>query len=289
MRVSAVIPCYKRPDTLRKTLLSLCAQSYVVDETVVTDDGSGDEILLMLRELAPSLKFPVKYVNHADLGFRASKTRNNGIRVATGDFLVFSDHDLVFTKNYVKTFVDNARRGEFLVSWPVRLTREQTELVTDEMILSASVGSVVTPEQWESVGKQRRKDLFYRLLHRLGLRPIGPKLRSGVFAAFREDLVAVNGFDEAYKGWGNEDDDLGWRLHRFGVKGRNATTSEVAIHLWHPANDGAARANLAYYRKRIAEIKKGDYLCRYGINNPLDSDPPSEPVLLEGGKGATSP
>lgn len=276
MKVSAIIPCYQRPDTLRRTLLSLSSQSFLVDEAVVTDDGSSADIPGMLRELVQSLRFRVRYVTHEDRGFRAARTRNNGVRLAKGDFLVFADHDIVFTRDYVRTFVENARKKEFLVSWPVRLTSEQTELVTDGMVMASDYRRLITPEQWRSIAKQHRKDAFYRLLHRFGLRPIGPKLRSGVLALFKEDFLAVNGFDELYKGWGNEDDDLGWRLHRCGVKGRNVTTSEVPIHLWHPVNSGGPRANLAYYKKRIEEIKRGDCVCEHGINSPLDDDPPRE-------------
>lgn len=274
MKISAIVTSFNQPDLVRKTLLSLNSQSVLPDEVIVTDDGSTADIPGMLKTLAPSLRFRVRYVTHEDRGFRAARTRNNGVRLAEGDFLVFADHDIVFTKNYVRTFVENARKKEFLVSWPVRLSSEQTELVTDAMILAADYGGLITPEQWKSIGKQHRKDAFYRVLHRLGLRPIGPKLRSGVLALFKEDFMAVNGFDELYKGWGNEDDDLGWRLHRCGIKGRNVTTTEVPIHLFHPVNSGAGRPNLAYYKKRIEEIKRGDCVCKHGINSPLDDDPP---------------
>ncbi|TAL17887.1 glycosyltransferase [bacterium] len=277
MKISLIVTSYNQPGFLRKALLSANSQSLRPDEAVVADDGSSADIAGMLRTLAPSLAFPVRCVTHADRGFRAARTRNNGARIAGGDFLVFADQDIVFTKNYIKTFVDNAREKEFLVSWPVRLTSEQTDLVTDEMITVADFSGLITPEQWAGVKKQHRKDAFYRVLHRLRLRPIGPKLRSGVLALFKEDFMAVNGFDEMYKGWGNEDDDLGWRLYSYGAKGRNVTTIEVPVHLFHPTNSGGTRPNKEYYKKRIAEIRKGDYRCEYGMLSPLDDD---RPVVL---------
>jgi hypothetical protein len=43
---------------------------------------------------------------------------------------------------------------------------------------------------------------------------------------------AHGGYNEAYKGWGGEDNDLFVRLTRSGVGARN--TNIHPIHIWHP-------------------------------------------------------
>ena len=56
-------------------------------------------------------------------------------------------------------------------------------------------------------------------------------------AIWRDDLHAVNGFDERYQGWGLEDSELSIRLFNSGIfrnEGRLATT---VIHLWHEERD----------------------------------------------------
>jgi hypothetical protein len=212
-------------------------------------------------------------VRQPDRGFRLAKCRNNGARAASGDLLVFADQDLVFTRDYLRTFAEAARPRTFLVSWPVRLTAEQTEEVTDDFVRRGAFSGLVTPAQAALVRKQFRKDLFYFWLHRLGVREIGPKLRGGIFAVSKTDYSSVNGFDEAYQGWGNEDDDLGRRLHRSGVRGRNVFRTEYPVHLFHPPfNAGGARPNLEYYERRVREIRKGDFRCRYGLESPLGND-----------------
>ena len=270
--ISAIIPSYNRPDLLEKTLHSFAAQSLLVDEVVIADDGSSVDIPAALLSTLSKLPFRVKYVWQEDLGFRAARARNNGVREAGGDFLVFADQDLVFTTDYVKTFAEKCREGEFLVSHPVRLTREESELVTLAMVAAGDYAGVLSEEKLGEVARLCRKDRLYSLLNRLGLRPIGPKLRSGVFAIRRDDLLSVNGFDEKYKGWGNEDDDLGWRLHYAGVRGRNVTRREVPIHLWHESK-AVMRSNKEYYRARRKDIKAGDVRAQYGIDNTLDEDP----------------
>jgi len=271
MSITAIIPSYNRPDLLSKTLSSFAAQSLVVDEVVIADDGSSVDIPAALEGLLSKLPFSVKFVWQEDLGFRAARARNNGVREARGDFLVFADQDLIFTRNYVKTFAENCRKGEFLVSHPLRLTQEESERVTSEMVDRCDYSALLSEEKLAEVAKLCRKDRLYTLLKRLGLRPIGPKLRSGVFAIWRDDLLLVNGFDEKYKGWGNEDDDLGWRLHYAGVRGRNVTRREVPIHLWHESK-AATRTNKEYYRARRKEIKAGDVRAENGIENTFDPD-----------------
>jgi glycosyltransferase involved in cell wall biosynthesis len=283
MKISVIVTSYNRPELVRQALASLGSQSLLPDEVVIADDGSSADIAGILRDSAPGLRFGLKGVTHADLGFRLARSRNNGARVASGDLLVFTDQDIVFTKDYLRTIADNARKGEFLVSFPVRLSEADSLKVTGEVIKNCAFEEIVTGEYLKPVAKQYRKDLFYRLIHKIGLRPIGPKLRGGVCAIWKDDFVAVNGYDEMYRGWGNEDDDLGWRLYRYGVKGRNVTTVEVPIHLWHPTNSGGTRPNREYYKKRIAEIRKGDYRCEYGIMSPLGDDRPQ--VIYPGSSG----
>jgi hypothetical protein len=253
-----------------------------VDEVIISDDGSNSDIREGVKEVLPVLRCPVLFVTQPDRGFRAAKCRNNGIRAATGDYLIFSDQDIVFPKDYVRTFLHNLRPREFLVGDPVRLSEAQTATLTDQDVREGRCARVCTEANVRFVRQQYRKDLSYRILHRLGLRPIGPKLRSGVFGAWRADLLSVNGFDEEYRGWGNEDDDLGWRLHQAGITGRNVFKEVYPLHLYHPSHHvSGVRANREYYRRRGREIRAGDFIARHGVDDPLGGDE-SVVVKLQG-------
>ena len=67
-------------------------------------------------------------------------------------------------------------------------------------------------------------------------------------AAWRADLLRVNGLDETYAGWGLEDSDLVIRLLHAGVKHKSARFAAPAFHLWHAEND---RSKLAANQQRL--------------------------------------
>jgi len=52
-------------------------------------------------------------------------------------------------------------------------------------------------------------------------------------ALWRKDFLAVNGFDESYRGWGHEDADLVVRLLRHGLLRKDGHFGVPVLHLWH--------------------------------------------------------
>lgn len=278
-KVSVIIPVYNRFGFLRRALLCLKNQSFVVDEVVISDDGSAEDIPGQLKHLCLDARFEIKYVRQDDKGFRLSKCRNNGARLSTGDLLIFLDQDIIYTKNFIQTFVDHVSPDKFLVAWPIRLKPNQMVHLTDEMILAGDYSTLISQEQRRRVNKQYHKDMFYQFCQKLRVRDIGPKLRSGLFAVSRENYFKVNGFDEKYQGWGNEDDDMGRRLHAAGIVGKNPFRHEFPLHMWHePNHDEKNRLNFHYYQQRKTQIHHGDFYCEFGINNPLGEE---KPVVIE--------
>ena len=61
----------------------------------------------------------------------------------------------------------------------------------------------------------------------------------------------MNGFDEAYEGWGYEDSDLVVRLIRASVYRKDGRFATLVFHLWHPENDRSSEADNA---ERLEEI-----------------------------------
>ncbi|MBN1558835.1 glycosyltransferase [candidate division KSB1 bacterium] len=271
--ISLIIPVFNRLDFLGRALLCLQHQSFRIDELVVTDDGSSEDVLGLVKELAKDLPFHIKYVRQENKGFRLSKIRNNGVRASTGDWLIFLDQDIIYTNGFIRTFVDHFQPRRFLVSWEIRLDEEQTKNLTPDMLRAGNYHGLVTRRQLNDIGRQYRKDLFYVLCKKLHVRHIGPKLRGGLFAVSRADFFTVNGFDENYQGWGNEDDDLGRRLDAAGITGKNPFFREYPMHMWHePHREGTRRVNLEYYSERVKQIMRGDFYCTYGINNPREQE-----------------
>jgi hypothetical protein len=68
---------------------------------------------------------------------------------------------------------------------------------------------------------------------------------------WRTDLQQVNGFDEAYSGWGLEDSDLVIRLLHLGVRHKNGRFGAPLAHLWHAEND---RSRLGRNQQRLEQL-----------------------------------
>lgn len=106
MKLSVIIPTYNRSDLLADTINSLCDQYLLSSEyeILVVDNNSTDDTYETVKESI--LKFPknsIRYVYESRQGdFFA---RNRGAEEAVGEYLVFTDDDAVFDKNYLDTIL----------------------------------------------------------------------------------------------------------------------------------------------------------------------------------------
>lgn len=81
----------------------------------------------------------------------------------------------------------------------------------------------------------------------------------------RDDLIAINGFDEAYQGWGLEDSDLVIRLLKSGIGHKTARFAAPVLHLWHREND---RSSLESNQTILDEVLQGTRTeARFGIRH----------------------
>ena len=266
MKLSVILNTFNRPQYTRLALHSLKCQSRPPDEVVVSDDGSIDSQLPLLREMAPTLPFRLLFVTQQHNGFQLARCRNNGILVSSGDYLAFMDQDLLLTQGYLATHQQYASSGSFLIPQVIILNEEQTERIEPAQIELGDFSSILSTEQLHKNRKQYREDAFYQLARRFRYRTHRPKLKGGLFSIYRDDILKVNGYDEAYRGWGNEDDDLGRRLYAAAIPGRNPFKNDFAMHMYHEPNHSAGeRRNLEYYKQRKQMISSGDYACDQGL------------------------
>ena len=264
MKVSLIVPTYNRLELLRKSLLSIISQPFQPHELVISDDGSSEDIIEGVWDILEQANFRIKFIRQEDRGFRAARCRNNAVRETEGDFIVCFDPDIVFSKYYLTTLVQSARNNKFIVGNVIRFTEAENEKITLDHIKKGDYSSILSEGQQKIPIAYYKKELFYSLLNRLKLRRQGPKLRSCVVGFFKEDFIKVNGFDEKFVGWGNEDDDLGVRFYAAGIKGKNPFKKDYAIHLWHERFHNGERINKCYQKERMKEIGRNNFRCKYG-------------------------
>lgn len=102
MLVSIVTPTYNREDMLPRAARSVFEQSYDPIEYVVVDDGSTDGTEAVVEGFEyPDLQYVKLDENHG-----VSTARNEGIKAATGRFVLFVDADDELRESAVSTLVE---------------------------------------------------------------------------------------------------------------------------------------------------------------------------------------
>jgi amino acid adenylation domain-containing protein len=92
--VSVVIPAYNSSNFLITAIKSVLAQTHLLVEIIVVDDGSTDDTKAVFDGIASALRhrdLAIKYIYQTNQG--AASARNAGISASTGNYLVFLDSD----------------------------------------------------------------------------------------------------------------------------------------------------------------------------------------------------
>lgn len=88
--ISVIVPVYNVERYLRKSLDSVCSQSFTDIEIICVNDGSTDNSLDILNEYAKKDE-RLKIINQENQGLGAS--RNRGLKESTGKYICFIDPD----------------------------------------------------------------------------------------------------------------------------------------------------------------------------------------------------
>lgn len=89
-KISVILPVYNVEKYLRRCLDSLLKQTFTDFEAICVNDGSPDKSLHILEEYAAK-DSRIKIVTQENQGL--SMARNNGLKIATGDYIYFLDSD----------------------------------------------------------------------------------------------------------------------------------------------------------------------------------------------------
>jgi glycosyltransferase involved in cell wall biosynthesis len=269
VKTAVIVTTYNRPDALAAVLAGYEAQSTKSFELLVADDGSTSATREVVDQFSARAKGAIQHVWHEDLGFRAAAIRNRALATASADYIIFTDGDCIPDRDFVATHQRLAEAGYFVAGNRILLSERMTARALSASIPLCNFSGV----KW--LGARLRGDINRLLpLIRLpdgGWRKSSPDRWKGIktcnVAAWRDDLVRVNGLDESYSGWGLEDSDLVIRLLHAGVKHKSARFAAPVFHLWHKEND---RASLAENQRKLdallasTRVRAEEGLDQYG-------------------------
>jgi glycosyltransferase involved in cell wall biosynthesis len=256
MKLAVIVTTYNRPDALAAVFAGYAAQDTTAYELIVADDGSTGETRRLVAEHAAQAPYPVHHVWQEDCGFRAAAIRNRALAQADADYVIFSDGDCVPPRHFVSRHRALAERGFFLSGNRILLSRRFTAKVLEEHVAIHEWHTA----QWLAAWLRRdvNRALPLVVLPDGAYRKRAPGRWKGVktcnLSAWRRDLLAVNGLDEIYSGWGLEDSDLVVRLIRAGIKHKSARFAAPVFHLWHRDFD---RSRLAENQLRLEVVLSG--------------------------------
>jgi glycosyltransferase involved in cell wall biosynthesis len=257
--ISVIIPTFNRARYLDLTLASYLGQSDRDFELVIVDDGSTDDTADVVATYRDQVR--VACVHQANRG--RSHARNTAIEHAQGDLLIFSDDDRIASRSFIAEHRAEHRADtprvvlgwqeailsiwmpdlmiaagtivELLARRPNlrgQLRDSVTALITPEMVrdeLDATIADFSCPEPWqqkiaETIERYGLDLNGYCFPWRLGV--------TGNLSVPRQLVRDVGMFDVELRGWGLEDLDLHYRLHRAGAATRVSRTA-INYHQFH--------------------------------------------------------
>ena len=223
--VSVIVSVYNQNTTLALLLNLLTQQNYTGPwEIIVCDDGSDTDTLSVIQAASRCFDGRLRYVWQSRNGWGLAKSRNNALRCANGNVIVFMDADLAVPPDFVsrhaschsdgkRRLVCGTRRWLFLDELPqgISLAGFVPALLTSQTGMSALYSEVQyqkkyanSPCPWFSC---------------FGCN----------FSFSRGDQPLL--FDEMFNGWGGEDTEFACRLNlRHGYE-ISLEPESVALHL----------------------------------------------------------
>lgn len=225
------ISTYNWPQALAKSLQSALQQTVLPDEIIVADDGSGEETRRLITTFSKTSKVPIRHVWQEDDGFRLAKIRNKAFVASSSDYIIQVDGDQILHPKFVEDHLRFCRSNTFIGGTRCLLHED----ITREII--SMEGLPILPIRTRRMDKRYNAYRNIALSYFMFALPGGKKdphyVIGGNMAFWKRDLVAVNGYNEAYKGWGKEDNDLAVRLCNAGIKLRFIKFGAIAYHLEH--------------------------------------------------------
>lgn len=262
---SLLISTYNRPDALELSLLSVLQQDVMPDEIIIADDGSGASTKDLIEQVRPRFNIPLFHVWQADEGFQLSKIRNKAIAKSTKEYIIQIDGDVILHERFVSDHIAFAQEGTFVTGSRVLMNEALTNKVLRNRLVKLSPFSKGIKNLTNGLRirllrsffgrRYKSKDVFY--------------MRGCNMAFWRKDLIAVNGYNEEFVGWGREDSEIAVRLINIGLRKRTLKFGGIVFHIHHPEFDrGALSDNDAILTYALAnKISR----CKKGVNQYLEN------------------
>ena len=111
-KFSIIVPVYNTEKYLKRCLDSIKSQSFKDYEVIIVNDGSTDKSSSIIS------KYPFKVINQENQGL--SVARNNGVKDASGEYLIFLDSDDYIEKDLLEEINNSLSNNPDLVRYQIK-------------------------------------------------------------------------------------------------------------------------------------------------------------------------
>lgn len=217
-KVSVIIPTFNRAEMVCRCIQSIFDTEYPNLEVIVVDDCSPDNTGERIKE---QFSGRVKYFRNEKNSFQAV-SRNNGAKIATGDYLFFLDDDNIVDKNIfteiASAFEENPKLG-LVAPMAIHMRPGKNNVIW-------SLGSDFN--RWTSQPKDNKPNLPIENLPR-EIKSYSTTYYPNGFVVPRKVFDEVKGFDEAYVQI-FEESDFGWKILEAGYDEIVLTSARTEHH-----------------------------------------------------------
>ncbi|MEZ4853424.1 glycosyltransferase family 2 protein [Flavobacterium sp.] len=266
MKVSIIITTYNQEEWLKKVLTGYSVQTEQDFEIVIADDGSTDATKKIIESFQNLFKNPIIHVWQPDEGFQKCKILNKAILRTNANYLLFTDGDCIPRNDFVAQHLKHQEKGYLLSGGYFKLPMKTSVAITDKNIKTQEAFS----KRWLVNNGVKKTFKLSKLTQNKWLAafmnwvtPTKKTFNGHNTSCFKEDIIAVNGFNEEMQ-YGGLDREVGERLFNYGILGKQIRYSAICLHLDHKRSYATAEtwqknnAIRTFNKKhKIVKIEKG--------------------------------
>jgi glycosyltransferase involved in cell wall biosynthesis len=249
-----LISTYNWPEALSLCLESVLKQTILPLEIIIADDGSTDDTAELIEAFRKKSPVPVFHVWHPDEGFQLAKIRNRAIANASCPYIIQIDGDLILHRNFIKDHLRIREEGYFVSGSRVLLSQKTTRSLIEHNSIDIQKhyqGSKNFLNRFRSYPLRKLLSKKYKTSGKHKFYVKGCNM-----AFWKKDLLTVNGYNEIFKGWGNEDSELAIRLINADIKKKFLKMGGITYHMYHKEASRENEAENIKFMDETLQAKK---------------------------------
>ncbi|MFA0438424.1 glycosyltransferase [Vibrio sp. 10N.286.49.C2] len=262
--IEVIIATYNNVTDSELVLEGYARQTCKAFSICVADDGSGPEI----AELVQSYRkkgLTIRHIWQEDCGFRRAMILNKAIKSSNADYLIFTDNDCIPSRHFINDYQQRLSLDSLIFGRRVDLFNGISQQLRQKKLSIDNLDRSLWLLTMALFKKLKRVEVGLRLPN-WELKLVNKRQRSALGANMgipRQALIAVNGFDNDFVGYGMEESDIERRLTLHGYQAQSIIGRCCLFHLYHAEKTPHQTALDLYYTKK----QSGNTTCRNGIEH----------------------